>query len=264
MRGTTINRPYTLLAKYYDQMFNVYLPAADSVRARLLGKILPSAASACDLACGTGTTALELARQGLKVFAVDLSPAMCDISRKKAHRARLPLVVIKADMRNFRLPEPVGLVTCEFDALNHVPNKSDLASVAGAVARALRPGGYFYFDVNNRRSFEEAWQSTWWTDLPGAVIVMHGGYDRARDKAFSDVELFIREGRHWQRFRERVEEVCWTPTEIRDALSEAGFDRIRAWDAARFFESNPVIRAGHRTFYLARKSPVKRGVRRGC
>jgi len=263
MRGTTINRPYTLLAKYYDQMFNVSLPAAEAARARLLGKVLPRAASACDLACGTGTTALELARKDLRVFAVDLSPAMCDLTRKKARRARLPLTVINADMRDFHLPEPVDLVTCEFDALNHVPSKSDLASVACAVARALRPGGHFYFDVNNRRSFEEAWQSTWWTELPGAVIVIHGGYDRARDRAFSDVELFVREGRHWQRFRERVEKVCWTSTEIRDALSEAGFDRIRAWDAARFFKSNPAIRTGHRTFYLARKSAVKRAARRG-
>ncbi len=257
MRGITINRPYTLLAEHYDQLFHDYQPVGEAARERLLGKVFTLISSACDLGCGTGTTALALARKGLSVFAVDLSPTMCDLARQKARRARLPVTVLNADMLRFRLPEPVDLVTCEFDAINHVPRKSDLAPVAHAVARALRPGGYFYFDVNNRLSFEKVWQGTWWTEKPGVVVVMHGGYDRSRATAFSDVELFIREGRCWRRFRERIEEVCWTPNEIRRTLGQAGFEKIRAWDAARFFKGNPMIRPGYRSFYLARRSPVK-------
>ncbi|MBK5294950.1 MAG: class I SAM-dependent methyltransferase [Acidobacteriia bacterium] len=52
--------------------------------------------SACDLACGTGTTALTLAREGIIMFVVDLSSAMCRLARQKAHRARLPLRVLCA------------------------------------------------------------------------------------------------------------------------------------------------------------------------
>ncbi len=254
MRKASAGQPYKLLAKYYDQLFTFHHSWGEAARGRVLGKILPRIRSACDLACGTGTAALELARRGLKVFAVDLSPAMCDLASKKARRARLAVCVIQADMRGFRLPDAVDLVTCEFDALNHVPSKADLLPVARAVARALRPGGYFYFDVNNRLSFEKVWQLTWWIEKPGVVLVMHGGYDRRRDKAFSNAEWFIREGRCWRRFRERVEEVCWTPAEIRRALRQAGFDQVRAWDAAPFFKGDPVIRPGYRTFYLARKS----------
>ena len=247
------NRPYTLLAKYYDQLFTFAQPWGETARQRLLGPILPRLESACDLACGTGTTALTLAGKGIRMFAVDLSPVMCRLAREKARRARLPLCVLKADMRAFRLPEPVGLVSCEFDALNHVPRKADLALVAKAVARALRPGGYFYFDVNNRLAFEKAWPLTWWIEKPGVAVVMHGGYDRKRDRAWSDVEWFIRDGSCWRRRHERVEEVCWTSAEIRRALREAGFGQVRAWDAAPFFKNDPAIRPGYRTFYLARK-----------
>ncbi|MGH7867991.1 MAG: class I SAM-dependent methyltransferase, partial [Candidatus Dormibacteraceae bacterium] len=67
---------------------------------------------ACDLACGTGTTALELASRGIKVFAVDLSPIMCRITRQKAICARAKINVLLGDMRTFRLPEPVDLITC--------------------------------------------------------------------------------------------------------------------------------------------------------
>jgi SAM-dependent methyltransferase len=103
-----------------------------------------------------------LAHKGIKMYAVDLSPTMCRLAREKSRRLGLPLRVVVGDMRHFRLPEPVDLILCEFDAINHVERKSDLALVGRAVSRALRPGGHFYFDVNNRLAFETIWPGTWW------------------------------------------------------------------------------------------------------
>jgi SAM-dependent methyltransferase len=250
---STSTKPYRWLAEYYDQFFGSFTAFSDSARAVVLGPILPRVKSACDIACGTGTTALQLAQQGIKMFGVDLSAEMCRQARAKARRAGLALDVIQADMRRFRLPERVDLVLCEFDALNHVENKSDLKLVAASVARALNPGGYFYFDVNNRLAFEKVWPSTWWQDKGDVALVMHGGYDRERDKGWTNVEWFFRRGRYWVRRQERVEQVSWTPAEIRATLRAAGFDRIRAWDATPFFGSDPYILPGCRTVYLARR-----------
>jgi SAM-dependent methyltransferase len=248
------DKTYRWLARYYDRFFASFAPPAGAARERILGPILPRVKSACDLACGTGTTAVELAGKGIKMFGVDLVPAMCRQAREKARRAHLPLRVIRADMRSFRLPEAVDLVLCEFDALNHVPHRDDLARVAKAVAGALRPGGHFYFDVNNRRAFEKIWPGTWWHDDGDVAVVMHGGYDRAREKGWTDVEWFIRQRRCWIRRHERVEQVCWTPADIRVTLREAGFDRIRAWDATPFWGPDAYIHPGCRTLYLARKA----------
>jgi len=132
-----------------------------------------------------------LAQRGIKVYGVDLSPVMCRLARSKARRAGANVNISPADMRTFRLPEPVDLITCEFDAVNHVPRKSDLARVASAVARALRPGGYFYFDVNNRLAFQKIWPGTSWFEKPGVVMVMRGAYDERRDKGLTDVEWFV-------------------------------------------------------------------------
>ncbi len=247
-------RPYKLLAEYYDRIFSSWRFPLDLARERILGRILPRVESACDLACGTGTTALILARTGIRMFAVDLSPVMCRMAREKARRAGLPLRVLRGDMRSFQLPEPVDLITCEYDAVNHVPRKADLCKVAMAAARALRPGGYFYFDVNNRGGFERYWSGVYWIEQPGVVLAMRNHHDCPRDRAWSEIEWFIREGKLWRRFHEHVDEVCWTPGEIRSALSAAGFDRLRAWDAAPFFKGTPLIRPGCRTFYLARKA----------
>ena len=246
-------KPYRWLAEHYDSFFADGRDRFVEARRHILGRILPSVSSACDLACGTGTTAIELARRGIPAYAVDLSPAMCRLAREKASRARLPVTVIRGDMRDFRLPKPVGLITCEYDAVNHVPAKSDLKLVAAAAYRALSPGGYWLFDVNTQAAFRRFWAGTVWLEKDGVVAVMRNGNNAAEHRAWSDIDWFLRDGRSWQRYSERVEEVCWTPAEIRTALHGAGFSAVRAWDAKPFFASNPAMRPGFRTFYLARR-----------
>ena len=256
MTETSSPQTYKLLAQYYDHFFTFHLERYRQARRKLLGKVLPQVHGACDLACGTGTTALELAQRGIKVYGVDLSPTMCRLAGIKVQRARRAgakanVTIIRGDMRTFRLPEPVDLIACEFDALNHVPRKSDLALVAGAVARALRPGGYFYFDVNNRLAFQKIWPGTAWFEKPGVVMVMRGGYDERRDKGYTDIEWFIRQKGRWRRFRERVEQVAWLRTEVLQTLRTAGFRGIRAVDATTLFPGDQRLHRGCRTFYVA-------------
>lgn len=246
--------PYRWLAEYYDELFGPWRKPMDLARKRLLRSVLPHVETGCDLACGTGTAALAFAHQGIRMYGVDLSPGMCRCARRKAAAAGMPLKVIHADMRNFVLPERVGLVSCEYDALNHVPRRADLRRVFRCVARALQPGGWFYFDVNNAEGFERYWTGTVWVEKPGIVLVMRNGHDLRRRRAWSDIEWFIRRGRLWERRRERVEEVCWTSEEIREALEAEGFDEVGTWDAAPFFGRGKLVTPGCRTIYLARRS----------
>jgi SAM-dependent methyltransferase len=247
-------RPYRWLAEHYDQMFGSLRAPIDDARQHVLGRILPHVKTACDLACGTGTTALSFALRGIKTFAVDVSPGMCRAARDKARIAGARMKVIRADMRDFRLPEPVDLVTCECDAVNHIACKTDLAAVASSVARCLRPGGYFYFDVNHRRGFQRYWNATSYFEQDGVVLVMRNGNDAGHDRAWSDVEWFVREGSLWRRHSERVEEVCWSPDEIRQTLTHSGFSSLRSWDALRFFRGNLLMGRGCRAVCLARKA----------
>ena len=242
---------YHWLAEHYDSLISIDRTPLDAVRRHILDPVLPEVTSACELACGTGTTAISLASQCIRMFAVDLSPEMCRVAAAKARRAKVLLTVLRADMRTFRLPEKVDLVTCEGDAINHLPGKADLARVAKAVARALKPGGYFFFDLNNRLGFKEYWGATMYREWRGVVVVLRGTLDLPNDHAWIDVDWFVRRGACWKRGHERVDEICWRPAEIRAALRSAGFASIRAWDSAPFFRS--VVKPGCRTVYLARK-----------
>ncbi|MBI4466841.1 MAG: class I SAM-dependent methyltransferase [Acidobacteria bacterium] len=253
MPRSLTQHPYTLLARFYDRL-TPYAPAMNRhARGKILGRILARARSACDLGCGTGATALDFARRGLKVLAVDFSPTMCRLTREKAGRAHLPVRVLRGDMRRFRLPERVDLVTCEFSSLNHV-RRNDLGGVLRSVARALPPGGWFYFDVNTAKAFEE--------ELPRLkekvetsdfVVFLSGSYNRRRRQARVDIDWFVRAGRLWRRRQEQIPHGWWTDTEIRRALGRAGFGRIRSWDGPEVRPAKMKSRPGHDTYYLAQK-----------
>jgi len=246
-------RPYHWLAQYYDEFFSPIRAPLDAAREHLLRRILPEVKTACDLACGTGTTAINLAQRGIRTYALDLSPHMCRLARQKVSAAHLNVPVFLADMRSFRLPQQVDLITCEGDSVNHVSRRQDLRCVAKCVARALRPGGYFFFSINTPIGFRKYWTGTVCLEKPGAVMVMRSGHTPEADRAWSDVDWFIRDGDRWLRRHERVEEVSWARDEIRHVLLMAGFDQLRAWDAAPFFKDNSMMSPGCYAVHLARK-----------
>jgi len=246
-------QPYRWLADHFDRVFVGHRGFIEAAHRAIVEPILPKVRVACDLACGTGTTALGLAARGIRMYGVDLSPGMCRAARRKARKQKLALRVIQADMRDFRLPEPADLILCEYDAINHVSRHSDLRRVSLSVARALNPGGWFFFDVNNLAGFDKYWRGTWWVEKPGIILAMRNGHNLKRRKAWCDCEWFVKEGRLWRRHTERVEEVCWTEAEIRDLLISAGFAQIQVWDAAPFFTGAGVTTEGCRSFYLARQ-----------
>lgn len=273
--SATSPRPYNWLARFYDQLTPEAAAMNRHARRHILGRILPrprrelprlprrwrGLRSVCDVGCGTGETALDMARRGLRVYGVDNSPTLCRIVRAKARRQRLHVRVLCADMRSFRLPEPVDLVTCEFASLNHVARHTDLERVFRAVARTLRPGGYFLFDVNTCRAFAEQTPAGHWVQTRDFKLVLHGRYDPRRRQCTLDFEWFLpaptqsgQAGKLWRHARERVEHICWSDAEIRRALRRAGFRRLRFWDGLDVRPPIPGARRGYDAYYLAQKT----------
>jgi SAM-dependent methyltransferase len=225
---------------------------------RLARRALPNLQVVCELGCGTARTAVEFARQGLRVYGVDLSASMLRVAKQKIRKAGVPVRLTRADMRTFRLPEPVDLVSSEWGVVNHVPRRADLMKVAKAVARALKPGGYFLFDVNNRPVFERIWAGTQIKKTPGIFWLQEGGWDARRKKGWQKMTWFVHRGAGlWKRYDEAGEEVEWNASEIRRTLRRAGFDHIRAYDYMALTSKSrpPAGLRGYKTLFLARKKP---------
>src|SRR3990172_8165968 len=116
-----------------------------------------------EIGCGTGEDAVWLAERGARVVATDISPAMLEVTRRKAERAG---VSDRIDTRILDAASPVavfsdgefGMAVSNFGVLNCVP---DLHPVANALAAWLRPGGWLVVVFINRWcGWEIAWHVT--------------------------------------------------------------------------------------------------------
>lgn len=269
-----MNRPFHLLARFYDGLSPGIPEMNRHARGKVLGERLASARVVCDLACGSGDTAIDLARGGRRVYAVDNSPTFVRTVRSKAKRAGVRVLARRADMRSFRLPEEVDLLLCEFAALNALDRRSELALVFRAAARALRPGGTFAFDLNTPRSFETQVPAGHWVETREYKLVMHGSCEDGGLRAPLHLEWFLPEAgggngradarrraergrrsgrRTFRHERETIVHIGWTEAEIRRELTRAGFTRIRTFDGADVRPKEMKTERGMDLYFRAEK-----------
>lgn len=100
-----------------------------------------------DVGCGQGDLTLHLLQQGARVTALDVSPGMVDVVRRRAQQISAEagmLATVAAPLEQSGLPDAAfDLVLGKF-ILHHV----DIASGATELRRLLRPGGRAIFIEN--------------------------------------------------------------------------------------------------------------------
>ncbi|PKB82486.1 MAG: hypothetical protein BZY88_04170 [SAR202 cluster bacterium Io17-Chloro-G9] len=112
-----------------------------------------SAGAVLEIGCGTGRVLIPIARAGIDIVGLDLSPRMLSICREKLAlepepvQARVRLV--QGDMRNFDLGQNFGLVTLPFRPFQHLSTVDDQLSCLSRIHEHLRDGGKFVLDVFN-------------------------------------------------------------------------------------------------------------------
>lgn len=136
---------FDAVAEQFDARFGNWLSVAAqrrAVRAALL-RAFPAGARVIEIGGGTGEDALWLTRRGREVLLTDPSPAMVRIAYAKLqpHGGRPPIVAaaeqFETVVEECEGEAPFDGAFSNFAALNCV---ADLAPVARALARLLRPG----------------------------------------------------------------------------------------------------------------------------
>ncbi|MFM7198507.1 MAG: class I SAM-dependent methyltransferase, partial [Chloroflexota bacterium] len=110
-----------------------------------------SEAPILELACGTGRVLFSVARLGLDITGIDLSPAMLDITRAKAAASKLSgrVTVEEGDMRAFSLGRQFGMAFIALNSLMHLESRAEQRRAFASVRRHLTAGGRFIIDVFN-------------------------------------------------------------------------------------------------------------------
>lgn len=139
---------YNDIAQWYDQFLRerpvymeVILPNLLALVGEVEGEVI------CDLACGQGWVARELARRGAQVTGLDLAPNLLALARGYEEQEQLGIVYVQGDAQ---LAEPLGDrqftgCVCVL-ALINIP---DLQATFQSVRRILQPGGWFVFAITH-------------------------------------------------------------------------------------------------------------------
>lgn len=100
-----------------------------------------------DLACGTGSFSYEMARRGIEVIGVDLSPEMLtEAEAKRQQEDKVFFVCQPAEA--LELGQSVDGAICCLDSVNHFDGAEGVQAAFSRVAAHLEAGGIFLFDAN--------------------------------------------------------------------------------------------------------------------
>jgi len=98
-------------------------------------------ASILDLGAGAGRVALDLARAGHDVTALDVDPVLLAALRERAEAAGLAVETVQADARDFALERRFAIVLAPMQTIQLLGGPEGRAGLLRSALGALHPGG---------------------------------------------------------------------------------------------------------------------------
>jgi SAM-dependent methyltransferase len=185
-----------------------------------------------DLGCGPGLYCTRLARRGLSVTGVDISPTSIAYARQRAEAERLAVVYEQLDYRHLERTDAFDaalMVYFDFGVLTD-PDRDELLR---RVHRALRPGGAFVFDLLTPAALRARGEHRTWTWRPsgfwraGPHLELTASYRYPESEAFlTQTAILDADGRA---VVYRIWDRGYTPATIEPVLRAQGFILESAW-----------------------------------
>ena len=245
---------YRDLAFSYDRLTNdVDYEAVVDFYFQILEKESLTPRTAVDLACGTGSVALLLARKGLQVTAVDMSEDMLTVAEQKAQGMKQPPRFVCQKLQKLSLPRGVDLAVCALDSMDYITDPKDCQQAIKRIYRVLNPGGCFIFDVNTPQKLQAMDGQIFLDEDDDVYCVWRGEFDEGTNICTYGMDLFQRSGQAWHRSFEEHQEYAYSAQQLVGYLKAAGFTNIAVY-ADRSFDA-PDNNA-QRIYLKARKGKI--------
>jgi len=138
-----------------DEYLRIYRPQMTAERTReetdfvFRALAIAGGDAVLDLACGHGRHAIEMARRGLVVTGVDLSPRYLELAAEDARAAGVEVKWLARDMRRLEFDREFDGAYSFFTSFGYYGDAEN-EDVIERLARALKPGGRLLLDLVNR------------------------------------------------------------------------------------------------------------------
>jgi ubiquinone/menaquinone biosynthesis C-methylase UbiE len=251
MNNPVINS-YEVFAKFYDPLgFNLFSLLITPYLEENLYRLEFRGKEVLDMACGTGSTAIWFHQRGYAVTGVDISPHMLAEARKKIKQAKAEIPLLKKDMRYLSFKNEFDLTVCLFDSLNHILEYEDIVKIFKGVYKALRPGGFFMFDMVTPYELSSQWNDSIRKEANGNMsLTLTSRYDKETRTARLTGDFAVNNDGKEEHYVQSFQEKAWMRKEIKKALKESGLTFIENFRCFSF--SQPTSKS-YRIFYIARK-----------
>ena len=208
--------------------------------------------SVLDLCCGQGRHSIAIAKTGINVTGVDLSPEMLTLARKQAAESSTNADFIQADMRN--LPDTLhgrfDAVINMFSSFGYLESEDDDQQVLHQIAKALKPNGKVLMDLLNREwviRYNEPYE--WRTHDDGSVILEHRQLDLLHSVNHLSFTEIAPDGT--RREQSQLHMRLYTLTEMTKMLAKAGLQLTQAYGG---FNAEPYSVNTRRMLLIAQRT----------
>ena len=246
---------YGALAESYDRLTNdVDYARVVAFYMEILDREGLHPKTAVDLACGTGSVSVLLAKHGLSVTGVDLSEDMLSVaSAKTAEMDNAPLFVCQ-DLAQLQLPRGVDLAVCALDSLDYITDPEDCKRAIHRVYKVLNPGGCFIFDVNTPEKLRAMDGQVFLDEDDDVYCIWRGEFDHQTNICTYGMDLFQRRGNTWQRSWEEHSEYAYSAQQLVGYMKKAGFTSVEVYGDRRLA---PPDSTDQRIYIKGRKGKIK-------
>lgn len=163
MHVTNVN-PYSKLAAIYDGMmeqvdYHLWAQYIDSLL-KLFGH---DVRKVCELACGTGSLAIELSGYGYELTCSDQSADMIECAVNKAAKKNGKISFFVSDMCTFNSDQNFDAVICIYDSINYLMDELSLKTFFLNAHRLLKKNAILIFDacteLNSLENFDKRYEN---------------------------------------------------------------------------------------------------------
>ncbi len=208
----------------------------------------------CELACGTGSMATELAKRGYEVTASDISPEMLTEAEQKSRSESVNVRYVTADMRSFSLYRPADACLSLLDSMNYLTKPADFFAALSSVYKSLESGGLFVFDINSKHKFEFTYgDNAYVIESEGVLCAWQNFYNPKSKICDFYLSIFTENADgSYERCDEHQRERMYTLRSVKKMLADTGFKLCGVFSDYNFTEADEE--KDERLYIVAKKN----------
>ena len=204
-----------------------------------------------DLACGTGSLTIALAKRGVDIFGADASSDMLSIAAQKADEAGFSLLLLHQKMQNLKLYGQIDTCLCTLDSINHLSSEKDVIRTFRNISRYLSDDGLFVFDANTVFKHENVLgEECFVFDTDRVFCAWQNHYTPQQHRVTITLDLFVPEGNTYRRYTEQFDELAYPREAMTEMLRQGGLEPVAVYDDLSFTAPKPD---SQREIYVVRK-----------